>query len=133
LAEGKDAWLKAQQEQAMAKIAQTKAQLPAGAYLPEQVLKSMMLKGINPLTVSLEPPQAPPGAPGGQPPSAPAAGPPLPGPMGTIAGSAGQAPPGAPPGGGGGGGVVTVQTPADAMKLPPGTRFRTPDGREFIR
>jgi hypothetical protein len=29
--------------------------------------------------------------------------------------------------------VVTVQTPEDADKLAPGTRFRTPDGREFTR
>lgn len=34
---------------------------------------------------------------------------------------------------GGGGGVRSVQTPAEAQALPPGTRYRTPDGREFIR
>ena len=35
-----------------------------------------------------------------------------------------SAPPAAP---------VTVQTPADAQKLPPGTSYQTPDGRHFIR
>ncbi|GGH16136.1 hypothetical protein GCM10007036_16580 [Alsobacter metallidurans] len=31
------------------------------------------------------------------------------------------------------GAVVSVQTPEEANKLPPGTRFRRPDGKEFIR
>jgi hypothetical protein len=38
--------------------------------------------------------------------------------------------------GGGGqarGGVVTVNTPAEAQALPPGTRYRTPQGQEYIR
>lgn len=30
-------------------------------------------------------------------------------------------------------GVVTVTSPAEAMKLPPGTRFKTPDGRVKVR
>lgn len=39
-------------------------------------------------------------------------------------GSAGQAAPG---------GVVTVNSPAEAQALPPGTRYRTPQGQEYIR
>lgn len=31
------------------------------------------------------------------------------------------------------GGVVAVTTPAEAQALPPGTRYRTPEGREYIR
>lgn len=31
------------------------------------------------------------------------------------------------------GGVVTVSTPAEAAALPPGTRYRNPQGREFVR
>jgi flagellar rod assembly protein/muramidase FlgJ len=30
-------------------------------------------------------------------------------------------------------GVRSVQTPAEAQALPPGTRYRTPDGREYVR
>jgi hypothetical protein len=30
-------------------------------------------------------------------------------------------------------GTITVQTPQDAEKLPPGTRYRTPDGEEYVR
>lgn len=33
----------------------------------------------------------------------------------------------------GGGSMPTVRTPAEARALPPGTRFRTPDGREMVR
>lgn len=32
-----------------------------------------------------------------------------------------------------GGGAVTVSTPAQAQALAPGTRYRTPDGQEYIR
>ena len=32
-----------------------------------------------------------------------------------------------------GGSMPTVRTPAEARALPPGTRFRTPDGREMVR
>ena len=31
------------------------------------------------------------------------------------------------------GGIVTARTPAEAQALPPGTRYRTPDGREYVR
>jgi hypothetical protein len=31
------------------------------------------------------------------------------------------------------GAAITVQTPQDAEKLPPGTRYRTPDGEEYVR
>jgi hypothetical protein len=31
------------------------------------------------------------------------------------------------------GGVVTARTPAEAAALPPGTRYRTPDGQEYVR
>lgn len=34
---------------------------------------------------------------------------------------------------GGGGGVVTVNSPAEAANLPAGTRYRTPDGDEYVR
>lgn len=34
---------------------------------------------------------------------------------------------------GSGGGIPTVASPQDAMKLPPGTKFRTPDGRVKVR
>jgi hypothetical protein len=36
-------------------------------------------------------------------------------------------------GGGRGGSIPTVSTPQEAMALPPGTKFRTPDGRVKIR
>jgi hypothetical protein len=32
-----------------------------------------------------------------------------------------------------GGGVVTARTPAEAQALRPGTRYRTPDGQEYVR
>jgi len=38
-----------------------------------------------------------------------------------------------PPAGAGAGGVVQVNTPEEARALPPGTKFMTPDGREFTR
>lgn len=31
------------------------------------------------------------------------------------------------------GGVVTARTPVEAQALPPGTRYRTPDGQEYVR
>lgn len=36
-------------------------------------------------------------------------------------------------GGGRGGNIPTVKTPQEAMALPPGTKFRTPDGRVKVR
>jgi hypothetical protein len=46
---------------------------------------------------------------------------------------AGQRPRGGGNRNGRGGGLPTASTPAEAMKLPPGTKFRTPDGKVKVR
>jgi spore germination cell wall hydrolase CwlJ-like protein len=47
-----------------------------------------------------------------------------------VVGGGGETTPAAGPGGGGAGGEMpTISDPAEAARLPPGTQFRTPDGR----